>query len=616
MIEQPTTSCSLHPAVALIVTLLLACSPATPAMRQPDQSPRNTGGRGDPGRGGSAGSANAGSDGRDSAIDPDLGDAAGPETTDAPGFDAIPEDSPAAPPPPGACAKLFGDAAISAWAHYDEAGKLVYKTIDAHGDRIMDYSSAGYRGGGVALPTVPTAMTIGPSGGDDSDAIQAALNAVSQLPLVDGFRGALLLKPGSYTTTKTITIAASGVVLRGSGAGAGGTTIDLPVSHLFLAIRGVGPRQANGPKATITDDYVPAGGRTFSVDDASGFKVDDPVLIGRPVTTAWVHFMGMDTLVRDGLPQSWVAVGSVQSVERSIAAIAGNKVTLDIPVSDSFDGQYVKSPGGSMQKFSFAGRLSQVGLESLRVTAPVRSAAQATDPAQHGGSQFLDMTNTADSWIRDVVGHNTVEGIHISGGSVRITVQDTVIDHDPTDYFTSSAPFDFSVDASQVLIHRCSSKGGNKIFSYATQHALGPNVVLNFLGEGRAQVQPHQRWATGLLLDNVVDLQAGTGTGAGICFLNRGTGGSGHGWSQGWGVAWNCTSPSTLLHKPPGSMIWAIGCKTTPSGPTAAPGVVGGAPIPDGIYESLGQPVAPNSLYLAQLCERLGPQALQNIGYR
>jgi hypothetical protein len=195
-------------------------------------------------------------------------------------------------------------------------------------------------------------------------------------------------------------------------------------------------------------------------------------------------------------------------------------------------------------------------------------------------------------------------------------VQDTVIDHDPTDYFTSSAPFDFSVDASQVLIHRCSSKGGNKIFSYATQHALGPNVVLNFLGEGRAQVQPHQRWATGLLLDNVVDLQAGTGTGAGICFLNRGTGGSGHGWSQGWGVAWNCTSPSTLLHKPPGSMIWAIGCKTTPSGPTAAPGIIGGAPIPDGIYESLGQPVAPNSLYLAQLCERLGPQALQNIGYR
>jgi hypothetical protein len=32
-------------------------------------------------------------------------------------------------------------------------------------------------------------------------------------------------------------------------------------------------------------------------------------------------------------------------------------------------------------------------------------------------------------------------------------------------------------------------------------------------------------------------------------------------------------------------------------------------------FESVGIPVAPKSLYLAQLCERLGPQALANIGY-
>ena len=340
----------------------------------------------------------------------------------------------------------------------------------------------------------------------------------------------------------------------------------------------------------------------------------DAVLVGRPVTAPWVHFMGMDTLVRDGAPQTWVAVGSVQSVERTITALTGNKVTLDIGLPDSLDAQYVSPPGASMQKFTFDGRLSQVGVENLRVTAPPRTAAQAMEPG-HGGSQFVNMTNTVDSWIHGVAGHNTVEGIHIESGSVRITVEDTVVDHDPTDYFTSSAPFDYSVNASQILVQRSASMGGNKIFSYATQHALGPNVVLNFTGTGRAQIQPHQRWATGLLLDNTVDLQQGTGTGAGICFLNRGTGGSGHGWSQGWAVAWNCTSPSTLLQKPPGSMIWAIGCKTTPSGPVSPPGTGGPAP-PDGIYESLNTPVAPKSLYLAQLCERLGPQALANIGYR
>jgi hypothetical protein len=525
-----------------------------------------------------------------------------------------PDLAPPMPPAAGECAKLFGGGAVTRWAHYDAAGKLVYDPLDQRGDRIMDYSWAGYRGGGVALPSAPVVMTIGPSGGDDSTAIQAGLDAISQRPLQNGFRGALLLKPGAYTATRTITIAASGVVLRGSGGGMDGTVIDLTsLSHLFLDIRGPGKRAAVGPKATVTDAYVPAGARSFTVDDASAFQVGDAVLIGRPVTAAWVHLMGMDTLVRDGAPQSWVAVGSVQTWERTITALVGKKVTLDIPLSDSLDLAYVSPPGASMQKYTFDGRLSQVGVESLRVTAPVRSAAQAMDPG-HGGSQLLNMTNTVDSWVKGVVGHNTVEGIHIESGSVRITVEDSAVTHDPTDYFTSSAPFDYSVNASQVLVHRSSSQGGNKIFSYATQHALGPNVVLNFTGTGRASIQPHQRWSTGLLLDNASGDQAGSGTSAAIAFMNRGTGGSGHGWSQGWGVAWNCTAPVFLIEQPPGSMNWGIGCKGTLSPPTAAPGV-GGPPMPNGLFESMNTPVAPSSLYLAQLCERLGTRALADIGY-
>jgi hypothetical protein len=33
------------------------------------------------------------------------------------------------------------------------------------------------------------------------------------------------------------------------------------------------------------------------------------------------------------------------------------------------------------------------------------------------------------------------------------------------------------------------------------------------------------------------------------------------------------------------------------------------------LIESQGKPVTPRSLYLAQLAERLGPDALKNIGY-
>ena len=359
---------------------------------------------------------------------------------------------------------------------------------------------------------------------------------------------------------------------------------------------------------------MPAGATSFTIDDASAFKVGDAVVIGRPVTAPWIALLGMDKLVRDGAQQTWLSPGFNHTWERTIIALAGNKVTLDVPLSDSFDARYVKPPGGSMQKYTFAGRISQVGLEDFKIVAPKRTADQANDPTAHGGSQFTEITSTTDSWIRRVAGHNTVEGIHVESGSSRITIEDTVITHDPTDYFTASAPFDYNVSAQQVLLQRSASKGGNKIMMFTTHYASGPNVVLNFDADGpSSHIQPHMKWATGLLVDNAVADSAGTGNNAGIAFMNRGTGGSGHGWAIGWGVAWNCTAPGILIQQPGGAMNWAIGCKGTPSAPTAAPGVPGA--IPNGIFESVNIPVAPKSLYLAQLCERLGPPALAAIGY-
>src|SRR3954462_13480346 len=46
---------------------------------------------------------------------------------------------------------------------------------------LMDFSSAGFGGGGVALPTVAAKFSLAPSGRDDTRAIQAALDAVGAL---------------------------------------------------------------------------------------------------------------------------------------------------------------------------------------------------------------------------------------------------------------------------------------------------------------------------------------------------------------------------------------------------------------------------------------------------
>ncbi len=83
------------------------------------------------------------------------------------------------------------------------------------------------------------------------------------MPLVNGLRGAVLLAPGTFEVAGTLSIAASGVVLRGSGSGSGGTTVKVTGSpHGAVSIAGTGNHTPIGTAATITDAYVPWPART------------------------------------------------------------------------------------------------------------------------------------------------------------------------------------------------------------------------------------------------------------------------------------------------------------------------------------------------------------------
>src|SRR4051794_33984164 len=136
-------------------------------------------------------------------------------------------------------------AITSQWAYPGPDGKLVYKTTPA-GDRIMDFSYAGYMGGGVALPDVPVKKTVKPSGGEDDTAlIQGAIDEVAKSPLENGFRGTVLLAPGIFPCSATINITGSGVVLRGSGNKE--STIKMTGRpHLAIGMRSGGGRGQQG----------------------------------------------------------------------------------------------------------------------------------------------------------------------------------------------------------------------------------------------------------------------------------------------------------------------------------------------------------------------------------
>lgn len=490
------------------------------------------------------------------------------------------------------------------WVRPGHGGKLVYAATPK-GDRVADFSSAGYEGGGVALPRIPARRTVAPSGADDTAAIQKAIDEVSALPLVDGFRGAVELAPGTFHCARTISITASGVVLRGAGDSGNGTTIEMTGKpHLALRIAGRLEQKTLGAETAITDAYVPSGASTFHVADAANLHVGDLLLISKPVTAAWVHFMGMDDLHRNGKPEHWVTANELD-VRRRIAAIHGNTVTLDVPLMDSYDEQFFDGGHATVAKIEVDGQLTQVGVEDLRIVAPKQTIALGQ--AEFSG---MAMQDVADSWVQSVTFEETTNGVRINSGSERITFLKCDIEqHVPV--ISAAKPADFACNGSQILFDRCTGSGDNTFYIVTQDREQGPVVALNcrFLGNGH--ISPHQRWSTGLLIDNCAL------PGGGIDMMNRGEMGSGHGWAIGWAVVWNSRAQSFAMNTPPGSMIWSIGNQgeqTDPPFPVFDGGPQRAALAPATI-ESAARPVKPKSLYLAQLKARLGPEAVKNIGY-
>ena len=90
----------------------------------------------------------------------------------------------------------FAQKAQSEWVKYDQDKKIIYKTT-ALGDQIMDFSHAGYEGGGVPLPTIAATIILKPSGKvDDTPIIQEAIDKIAKMPLKNGFKGAFELSAG------------------------------------------------------------------------------------------------------------------------------------------------------------------------------------------------------------------------------------------------------------------------------------------------------------------------------------------------------------------------------------------------------------------------------------
>ncbi|MGD0164047.1 MAG: hypothetical protein ABSB39_16375 [Candidatus Sulfotelmatobacter sp.] len=501
----------------------------------------------------------------------------------------------------------------SQWVYYDSGGNLVYQALDAQGDELMDFSTAGYEQGAGAIPTAPVEATVSPSGGDDTADIQNAIDAVSAMTLnaTTGLRGAVLLEPGSYTVSSSLMITASGVVLRGSGSGtspSSNTVITMaaaatPYPLIVMGTSGNAPSYISS--TTITDAYVPAGTLTVDVASTSGLSVGTTVIITRPVTSAWVSFMGMTAAdlgtTCGGSPCNWIDVGSDElRTDRTITAINGNQITLDAPMSDSINSTYCGVDGATLQAYTFSGRISQVGVENLSAIAP----APPNDLVPPTPSYQLVVTySVLNAWARNLAAQDTLQSVDIESYSKQVTVSNVAITHTVTQ--TDDAKFEefYLAGATQVLMDTVSDVADNMFFFSTSSATQGPNVLRNGVFQGNTSVEPHQRWATGLLVENTAVTAIPGSTQGNINLLDRGNHGSGQGWAIGWGVVWNSSANQFTIQQPPGSENWCIGCVGTQV-TSAAPG--GSSVLPQGAIDSSGTNVFPTSLYQAQLTQRLG----------
>ncbi|MGC1204985.1 MAG: DNRLRE domain-containing protein [Flavobacteriaceae bacterium] len=505
----------------------------------------------------------------------------------------------------------------------DGAGKLNYVS-DVEDNRIPDFSFAGYKSGEAAIPTVPVVRTISPISGDNRAHIQAAIDAVSARPLVNGIRGAVLLRRGEYEVVGSVYIRHSGVVLRGEGNGsnpASNTIIFSPERNSrnsLNVIRVEGEASSgryistsdilSGTESAITNDFLPVNSRSFRVANAGLYAVNDIVCIYRKPENEWFQLVDGGGVVNDA---PWSASTNLLMVyPRKITAINGNTVIVDQPVYEHIFGNGVTTT--TLFKLNTLNDrfISNVGLENFRVTAGYTSANVNRDFNARGCVQF---DGVWDSWATDVV----TENFWFSGFDLRTTNRIT-LDRcealDPISPITGGYRYNFNMNfgANNILVKNSKATKARHAYTSNGASFVSGIVFLNCTSEeDNAAIEGHRLWSQALLFDGLTVTNPNVAAVLGL--YNRGDFGTAHGWSSAHSVVWNSSSTKRntrfIVQKPPTAQNYAMfnNASVNNSGPF---------PGPRGYYQGTGQTAPFPSLYEAQLTDRLAHGVLPDAPAR
>lgn len=476
---------------------------------------------------------------------------------------------------------------------FEDSGKQsLFALTDINMNKLPNFSHVGYQQGDSPLPNVKVMKTLEATSGDNSKAIQEAIDEVSRLPLDDqGYRGTVLLKAGNYQLNKGLIISESGVVLRGEGQGENGTVLTdyrkpnstnraylKSFNTISIESKIAKTHSLSTPVRLVEDAFV--GDRSIKVENIENLKKGDVINITKSVNSQWIHTLNMTS-------NNWTTEFYQIQHRRVIEYIEGNTISLNSSLVDDFQQEY---GGGMVSKVSISNRIEKSAIENLRL----RSTFEHPEDENHSWNAIY-INGTQNCWVRNVTAEYFAFAAIWLTNSDYCTIQDCAAINFRSEILGDRrTAFIIGAESSFNFFQRCYAEDSRHDFSTSAKVA-GPNVFLDCIGINTlSDTGPHQRWASGTLYDNIYSSL--------IYTRNAGFSGSGQGWTGVYQVFWNNRATfGFLVQDPTIGKNWLVG----PIGKLYTQSTV--QPISPGFR------VLPRSLYIKQLSARRGDNSLLQI---
>ena len=450
----------------------------------------------------------------------------------------------------------------------------------------MDFSRVGYHWSDDPLPSYPSyGKALTPTGGDDYEMIQSAINKF------DGNKGAIVLGPGVFKTSKTLSLNKSGLVLRGSKEGGVLKTTILKTGTTTDDVIIIGGESGTYNRVLdmscagrFIDQHTPVGAMWVNVENADRFNPGDRVCICRFPNEKWINDIKMTK--EYGLEFPWKPSEFYTQWERIVLKVEGSRVYLDNPVVMAIDDIY---GGGYLIKSHSVGIITESGVEDLIIDCEYNPSIKQNDyysfymeieADEAHAHTAVKMVGAEHCWAYNIESHHMYFACIQFGTMCKNCTALSCRYLEPVSTIEGSRRYAFSTGNGQLCLFKDCHADKARHSYITTGDNAGPNVFTQSSGTNcYAETGPHNMWSTGTLYDHLV--LTGLGSGSYTPSPGEEYNGSNDRWlgllriqdaynygataSQGWTganlVFWNCESEIYVCENPwVTSQNWAWGC--------------------------------------------------------